>query len=270
MVLIGIVSFVIGIFSLLISIYIHSLSKENIKGLCYYEIWKNHQDSYFVIFNRSALHITRNDVYKDIFIDLRDKEAKLYSYKVRVPFANSKVDFYRVGNQIHLDIDYISPRRFALVIIKSNSNSYFTLEGILSDGIIKKYRYKIMHFWYHPLTRFIIFEFVGILIVLAIIFPLAFFENFENDTEFKAVFGTTLAFGILLGIIISENYDSIKGIDLNTYKIINRIVSNREREERIKRIIIRIKYQLRKIKQLKRYLREKARSLVKIIKQRVG
>jgi hypothetical protein len=266
MVLIGIVSFVIGIFSLLISIYLHALSKENIKGLCYYEIWKNHQESYFVIFNRSALHITRNDVFKDIFIDLGDKEAKLYSYIVRVPFAKSKVDFLRKGNQIHLDIDYIYPRRFALVIIKSNSKSYFTLEGILNGGIITKYKYKIMHFWYHPLTRFAVYTFCCLIVFLTIIFSTVL-EDIKT-TSFVQIASYILS--VVLGIVISENYVSIKGIDLNTYKTINRIVRKREQKERINRINIHKKYLLRNIKQLKRDLLEKTKSLMKIIKLRVG
>ena len=75
---------------------------------------------------------------------------------------------------------------------------------------------------------------------------------------------------VVLGIVISENYVSIKGIDLNTYKTINRIVRKREQKERINRINIHKKYLLRNIKQLKRDLLEKTRSLMKIIKLRVG
>ena len=253
--LIGIVSFLIGIISLLISVYIHALSKKNIKGLRYYEIWRNRQESYFVIFNRSELHITRRDVYKNIFIDLRDEKAKLFSYKVKKPFGKSKVEFHRVGNQIHLDIDYIYPRRFALVIIKSNSESYFTLEGILNDGKIIKYRYKIMRFWYHPLTRFAVYLFFSLILFLTILFSLIFYDNFEDDTKTTSFLQiASYIISVLMGSAFCGYYETMKGIDLNTYKEINRIVRKREREERIRRNTIRKEYLSRKIKRLKENL----------------
>lgn len=248
MVLIGIISFLLGLFSLLVSVYVHSLSKKSIKGLRYYEIWKKNRESYFVIFNLSELYITGDDVYKGLYIDLKDEKAKLYKYDVSVPFAKSEVHFSRTGNQICLDIDYIYPRSFALVEIKSNSNYYFTLEGILSNGRIKKYNYYAIRFWYHPLTRFMVAEVCSLLVSMTIIFSLVFYENLEdsNTTEFLII--ASFVFSFLFGLIISENYDSIKGIDVDSYKKISRKIRKREREERNRRYSIRKKYLFRKIK----------------------
>ena len=39
MIIIGTISFLLGVFSMLISLYIHSLGKRDIKGLRYFEIW---------------------------------------------------------------------------------------------------------------------------------------------------------------------------------------------------------------------------------------
>lgn len=263
MVLIGVISFLLGLFSLVVSVYVHSLSKKSVKGLRYYEIWKNNKESYFVIFNRSELYITRDDVYKEFFIDLRDEKAKLYKYKVRVPFAKSKVHFSNEGSKIRIDIDYIYPRSFALVEIKSSSKYYFTLEGILNNGIIKKYNYYAMRFWYHPLTRFVVAMVCCELIWLTIIFSLVFYENLDKDSNAtNALHVTSFILSGIFGLIVSENYDSLKGIDANSYKKISRIIRKREREERNRRYRIRKNYILRKIRHYRRILFDKARSML--------
>ena len=139
MVIIGTISFLLGVFSMLISIYIYSLGKRDIKGLRYFEIWKKERRSYFVIFNRSELYITKNDIYKDIAINLRDNNSVLHYYRVINPFNKSDVKFFKDGNKISLWINYIYPRSYAILEIKSNSKKYFSLDGIIENGKIIKY-----------------------------------------------------------------------------------------------------------------------------------
>lgn len=256
MVLVGIISFIIGVFSLVTSVYMHALNKKEIKGLRYFEIWKGEKgkERCFVLFNPSELYITKNDVYKDLVIKQCDEEAKLENHEVLVPFSESKIQFVKEGNAIRLDVDYICPRSFSLVKIITNSKYYLSLNGILKDGKIIKNRYGIMRFWYHPITRFMVYELCSMLIILAILLPLAFFENFKDETEFKVVVFIAFVLAILLGLFISKRYDSLNGIDMDSYKKINQIVNTMEHNERIMRRKIRKKNLLVKLRYLKRKL----------------
>lgn len=248
MLLIGIISFLLAIFSLLISIYFRSISKRDIKGLRYYEIWKKRNRSYFIIFNRSELYITKNDVYKDLIIDLGEKNnTRLYYYKVLFAFADSNVEFKRKGNQIQLCIDYIKPRSFAVLEIKSNSRSYFIIKGILENGKIIKYNYKTMRVFYHSITRFLIYELSTILIFYTIVFSLLYFDKIDKE-EFENALQISFVLSMVLGLFIYEKISFLRGLDIKSLKLINKMIHQEELTIREKTKIVRKRYLKRRIK----------------------
>ena len=248
MLLIGIISFLLAIFSLLISIYFRSISKRDIKGLRYYEIWKKRNRSYFIIFNRSELYITKNDVYKDLIIDLgRKDKTKLYYYKILLPFAKSNVEFKPKGNQIQLYVDFIKPRSFAVLEIKSNSRSYFKIKGILENGKIIRYNYKTMRVFYHSITRFLIYELSTMLIFLTIVFSLVYFDKIDEE-EFKNALQVSFLLSIILGLFIHEKISYLRGIDIKSLKLINKKIRQEERAIRKRAKIVRKRYLKRRIK----------------------
>lgn len=250
MIIIGTISFLLGVFSMLISLYIYSLGKRDIKGLRYFEIWKKNRKSYFVIFNSSELYITKNDIYKNISINLRDKNSILHYYKIIKPFNKSDksdVNFCKEGNEISLCINYIYPKSYAILEIKSNSKKYFSLDGIIENGKIIKYNYPKIRFLYHSITNFVIGIFVTELLFLSILLPLVFFEKLD-DTQANIVGGISIISSVIIAIFFEEKISPFWGFSKEIIDDINKIIKKEERDFKKKRFKTYVKYLRRVIK----------------------